>query len=433
MKNNIIIFHLESVNYNLFLYHNSLFPNINKILNESIFFEHYYSTATSTFMVVSDLLYGTHKNFETSKTLEEIYTIRPKNESLLTELRNNGYQTYCLCYGKKADFGENITINQFNELIDSNTKTILIEDKAILCNEFQKCITDSPFCIYIQNYEAHISEIDTFDNISRQLSEDLLLERYKQLDMTCGLLLEELKKNNNLDNTIVLFYGDHGDELLHHGLHEGLTHAIEPFMSMIHTPLIIYNPDSRIQRYNSNLISTVELKDYILNLLKLKNDAFEYPKLVFSRNLYMGQGLRNGFFNKSYSVTNGKYQLLVSSKGLRLYLNELDMIGSRNILDFFKLHKGKLIYNKIFDSMKSSHFKNFMTLAQQETIISSFYILLIELKKYLADFYGNKSSRMKFDKIQYSTEIKPAIIKYKIRNFICLIKQIIKTIIRYKK
>lgn len=90
---NLILFHLESIN-NIFLYmRKDSFKNLNKIMGYSTVYTKYYSTATSTFMVISDLLYGTTKIFEDSTTLEGMYSISPKGESLFEELYKKGYKT----------------------------------------------------------------------------------------------------------------------------------------------------------------------------------------------------------------------------------------------------------------------------------------------------------------------------------------------------
>lgn len=52
-----------------------------------------------------------------------------------------------------------------------------------------------------------------------------------------------MERKGILEQTTVIFYGNHEDELFAHGRHGGLLHAIEPYEALLHTPFWIY--DSR--------------------------------------------------------------------------------------------------------------------------------------------------------------------------------------------
>lgn len=59
-----------------------------------------------------------------------------------------------------------------------------------------------------------------------------------EVDATCGRVLEELKKQGELDNTMVIFIGDNG---YFHGEH-GLADKWYPHQESIRVPLIVYDP-----------------------------------------------------------------------------------------------------------------------------------------------------------------------------------------------
>ena len=62
-EKNLILIHLESLNDAIYLNGAHLFPNINRIAQKSIRFRNYNATATSTVMVVADLMFGNiHQN-----------------------------------------------------------------------------------------------------------------------------------------------------------------------------------------------------------------------------------------------------------------------------------------------------------------------------------------------------------------------------------
>ena len=58
MPRNLLIIHLESLNLINYRVNRELFPNLHKWEQQSLSFSKYYSTATSTYMVMSDMAYG---------------------------------------------------------------------------------------------------------------------------------------------------------------------------------------------------------------------------------------------------------------------------------------------------------------------------------------------------------------------------------------
>ena len=55
---NIVLIHLESLNYMHYQMNKELFPTLQKWEERSLSFSKYFSTATSTMMVLSDLAFG---------------------------------------------------------------------------------------------------------------------------------------------------------------------------------------------------------------------------------------------------------------------------------------------------------------------------------------------------------------------------------------
>lgn len=106
-------------------------------------------------------------------------------------------------------------------------------------------------------------------------------------------------------------------------------------------------------------------------------------KYAFSRNLFANQSKRADVFNKGYSVTDGVYTLLVTKGGLALYWNTIDPLNEMNLLNFFVFKKGKILYNKKFDNMISSHYRKFMTIDRQNEIKDKFLELTLELQQHL--------------------------------------------------
>ena len=64
---NLMMIHLESLNYQLFMSFPEIFKEIHKIKNEGVLYNHYFSTATSTLMVLGDIFYGRKEQYEVCK------------------------------------------------------------------------------------------------------------------------------------------------------------------------------------------------------------------------------------------------------------------------------------------------------------------------------------------------------------------------------
>ncbi len=86
-----------------------------------------------------------------------------------------------------------------------------------------------------------------------------MYDNIAQLDSVVGVLLAELEKEGELDNTIIFFWGDHGD---------GLPRAKRwLYDSGLNIPLIIKWPDSnRAGQVDDRLISSIDLGPTVLSL-----------------------------------------------------------------------------------------------------------------------------------------------------------------------
>ena len=69
---------------------------------------------------------------------------------------------------------------------------------------------------------------------------DLYDEDVKNTDIQLVRFINYLENNNYLDNTMIIVYGDHGEELLDHG---SRFHGVSLYNELSHVPLIIYLPD----------------------------------------------------------------------------------------------------------------------------------------------------------------------------------------------
>ena len=125
-----------------------------------------------------------------------------------------------------------------------------------------------------------------------------------EVDEVCGALIERLRKEGELENTLIIFIGDngyfHGDRML--------ADKWYPYEESIRVPLIVYDPripmNKRGQKNDKYALNT-DLCPTILNAL-----GYDIPEGVQGKDLsalYLGDGKadwRNEFFYEHATISN---------------------------------------------------------------------------------------------------------------------------------
>ena len=423
-KPNIILYHLESLNYLHFSYFRDYLPNLTKLLSESVFYNQYYSSATSTVMTITDLIFQNTTTFENSAYLEDVFSIDFSTDYRLTDFMSaRGYSVKISYYENNADLDES-SFEKFCNIIADNPDNFFADSMEELLDDFSNYIPkSSPFFFYVQNLESHIGQISYINTNYEISNRQLYLERYVALDNSIGKLIQMLQDMKLYRNTCIILYGDHGDELWGHGLHHGYMHAYEPYNNMIHCPLIVHYNGQTKSCLNESLVSTIDIASIIMNIVD-PNIILKKNDVVYSRNLFARQKNNVNIFNKAYSITDGKYILMVTQQGLKMYFNYMDPFSSRNLLDFFIISDSSIRYKVIFNYLSSSHYKSFMTMEQIDEILKSFVFLRQKLNEFVDTTYNHTKSEMQFNKIAYSMDINKSIRYIFVSIFFTFLKKI---------
>ena len=352
---NLILVHLESVSELILKTNADLFPNINNIIQESIYYKNYYSSATSTLMVMSDICYGGMYRERCTK-LENNFNNVGEHTSLFDELKSREYCVKGIIWPRITTYSKIIN----GHILGKDMEVEAAGNYENFIESIEKSIKlKEPFALFIGNFVSHVSYRDSAE-IKGSNSYNKWKEGYRRIDDTCGKIFELLKKKGKIEETIVVFYGDHGDDYWGHRLHNGYIHAIEPYSSIIHTPLIIWDA-VRKKEVEHKLISTLDIKTQIINLL-FDNRAERDRKYIFSRNIYANQKNDVMSLSKGYAVATEQYILLVSTRGLELYNIDMDPANTCNLLEFFTMDaKGSIKFKSNFKNIRSMHFRNFFT------------------------------------------------------------------------
>ena len=115
--------------------------------------------------------------------------------------------------------------------------------------------------LFAENLYNHLDIIPSLDYIS-----DLYDAEVAYLDYEIGRLFEYLERAGLLDQTMVVLFGDHGENMTEHDAwfdHAGL------YDSVVHVPVIIWAPGLVPESEVTALISTIDVKPTVLDFLDM--------------------------------------------------------------------------------------------------------------------------------------------------------------------
>lgn len=345
-RKNLLFIHLESISWQTLNAFPESFPNLFRFMPGARRFRSYFSSATSTQMVLAFLLHGNDFELDASPRLAPPAA---NNPSLLSTLEAEGYGAAFLC------------VSAFNvgpmlpNLAQSLPAIWTTDDFAALLAKFEAAIAPGPFAVYVWNLVTHIEHAMAFESFSES-ADDLLSGVCAVADRILGALLELLERRGLLDQTTVVVFGDHGDDFWTHGFKRGLMHGVEPYTHITHAPLLIRDADLPAGD-DYRLASTIDIAPTCLDLAKL-SATLAFPESGVS--LASGPGrsacLSQNFtanqpdspardLRKAFAICDGSYALMATSRGLELFNHKLDPTNHCNLLHLFDMADGELVLN----------------------------------------------------------------------------------------
>ena len=287
-------------------------PAIDRLAAEGVKFTSAFATSswtTPTVMSVLTSLYpGVHQTTDSSKQLP------PEVQTLATILKSNGYATAgfvsnpCIenRYGHSRGFdlyddysvgldqGANVFGN--NDQVSYSAPTSETVNRIAL--KWLETNHEKPFFMFVFYIDPHYDYVPpppynmAFDpNYSGTIdgrgiaSEPRTSVRPGQRDLEhiialydgdilytdsyVGKLLDKFREYHLLDNTLVVVFGDHGDEFYEHG---STAHAHTLYNELVHIPIIMRLPPAMpANKQIDALVSQVDIMPTILDYLGIKN------------------------------------------------------------------------------------------------------------------------------------------------------------------
>ena len=411
---NLLLIHLESLNYTNYRTNRELFPVLHKWERKSLSFSRYFSTATSTLMVISDMAYGGILQNEPCDELTAGLTRYCYKDSFLDELQKGGYKVKVVGYPVN-DAGDVIGCNARHFIGFGVEMEEMVSYESYLRSLNEVINGNEPFAVWACNYISNVSYNHGAGNVEGQDGLERWSTGYEYMDCCVKDLMDILEKKNLLESTSIIFYGDHGDDLFSHGRHRGLMHTIEPYEALIHTPFWIY--DSRFEPEDIDLlIDTSDIREIIGRLLNLPEQKLEIQdlklpvrKYSWARNIYAAQRVRETSFHKAYSITDGRFLFLTGNQGMELYHIGMDATCQHNLLDYFDFNEDILSLNQEAYGRMKFHFPSVIDKKALQQIETNFYEYRKELMAKVNSIYEyagceNLTLEIDFGNIYYGWE-----------------------------
>ena len=302
---NLIVIMMESVN-EVFI-NKEYFPNFYKIYNDGWAFVNNYSprnscsTGNNEFSGMTSL-YTIYNNCTAN-----IYKNNQYGTSIFDLFNKSGYQTlsmhdYTEAYYYRSTIHKNLGSQEYYGVEKLNIpyrneyrNWASDEDFMNSAMDIIESKNTEPYMLWLTTVSSHqpyrLSSIEgdkyleDFADTNYPLDLKRFLSKLKMLDNAIGILLDRLEKNGTLDDTVLLFYGDHYP----YGLSFSTLSTILDYdlrdYEVERTPLLIYNPSIDAKKYKQ-YTSFINITPTIANLFDLEYDP----------RLYMGSDL----FSKEY-------------------------------------------------------------------------------------------------------------------------------------
>lgn len=359
VKKNILFLHLESISRaNLWQYRNEL-GTVWRLMSGSYRFDRFITASTSTTMTMSDFAYGDSSVLDACPTYKA--SRMPGNTFAYNNVKRiflqHGHRLLSYHSSQYSPRRENVTAD-VSFISEPNIPALC---EAALAQFAQSRKEKRPFCAYFWDASSHLAYVSPHKDKPDSLA-DRLRVAYSLVDASLNRLLSGMAEMGIWDDTVIVGFGDHGDEAWSHGFNRGYCHSIVPYASVTWTPMFIYHPSVLGQGATKALASSVDIKKTALNLffpgagdadnaspfagIDLLNGKQD---VVFSHNMFALQkelsDPEQGMI-KGYAAVDADYRLVVSSGGdnprqggMELYHEQSDPSNSLNLLKFFKLDR----------------------------------------------------------------------------------------------
>ena len=325
---NLIVIMMESVN-DIFI-NEDLYPNFYKLLNEGYYFKNNYSPRNSCATGNNELsgMIGLYSIY--NKCTANTYSSNLYPNSIFNLFNNKGYKTtsmhnYTEKYYARREIHTNMGSYRYFDVDDLgltyNTKDEewssdedFLKQVVKILNSYSK---NDKFMTWLTTVTSHqpygsstygdkylyLFDGDEYDDYNIKLKR--YMSKLKVLDDGLGVLLEGLEKQDKLDDTVIILYGDHYPYgLANNILETALPYSIEERYENERVPFVIWSNDIEATTY-TEYTSYVNLLPTVANLFNLDYDSrFSTGQDLFSNKYESITIFADGSWKNEYAFYN---------------------------------------------------------------------------------------------------------------------------------
>ena len=245
-------------------------PAIDRLAREGIVFQQATTVAPLTLTAHSSLLTGLYPPHHGVRDNAD-RPLDPAHRTLAEILHGRGFQTAAFVGAAvlSADRGLARGFDLYRDTTASGPdapRTVrrpgneVVDDAVRWLNGHD----DSPFFVWVHLYDAH-APYRPPEPYRSQYSTDQYEGSLVFLDSQVGRLIQALESHHQLNHSLIVLAGDHGESLGDHG---ELEHGIFLYESVLHVPLIMRVPGVTPQRFAA-ITSLVDVMPTVLGFLRL--------------------------------------------------------------------------------------------------------------------------------------------------------------------
>lgn len=344
---NVIVILLESVNNAMV--NEEYFPTLYKLYNEGLTFTNNYSprnncsTGNNEFSALTSLF-----TINNTCTVNE-YKNNTYYQSLFNLFKTQGYvansfHNYTEKYYYRKAIHKNLGSTYYGvedlKIPYSNKYEEWPSDITLVENSFDIYSSNEKFITYMATVTTHQpygkkSEygdlyLDKFKDLDVSLSVKRYLSKMTVLDQAMSRLLELLEENGELEDTVLVLFGDHYPYGIKTSeLQKLFDYSLEERNEIERTPLIIYNSEvkgKKLEQYTT-----------YMNILPTLANLFD---LEYDPRLYMGEDLFSEDYSNIAVFSDGSWQspyaFYDAEKSELEYINDKHIYTDEEILEINK-------------------------------------------------------------------------------------------------
>jgi lipoteichoic acid synthase len=283
-------------------------PNLNKLIKESVYFNNFHYQVGGGNTSDAEFLCNTSQYPAKEGAVYFRYPVNTYN-TLPKALKEEGYNTYVFhayhpSFWNRTVMYKAIGFDTFTSDKDFEPGEVIgfgLNDTSFFQQSLKKIDRSKPFYGFFVTLSSHYA-FAPFKNYSFDVGEyentDIgnYIKAANYVDKSIGVMIEELKKNNLYDNTILAIYGDH------HSFPKGNADEFIKFLGMDNSdyewtknakvPFILHYPGLKNGEAMNITSGELDIFPTVANLLGL------HPKYAFGKDLLNTQNgyavLRNG-------------------------------------------------------------------------------------------------------------------------------------------